>query len=221
MKSRSQVGYGLISNRTSAQIKTLRPCFLALSTTRSYQSIMFFCFGVFFSSANCILMIWVLEYDFVQQIPGYIINVSWFSWEWAYVGQSLCCKGWASPIPFTLINLTNQRTNPWNFCEKKIEDWGTWGTWKSQFFELARMGRNFDDYRDFQPRIRCAYTFALQCTYVWFWITKVKSFSIKTLAEIIRPNRNTAFPNFCWIAICIHPHVPNFSEKFVKYKVGY
>ena len=27
------------------------------------------------------------------------------------------------------------------------------------------MGRNFDDYRDFQLRIRCAYTFATQCTY--------------------------------------------------------
>ena len=63
-------GYGLIRGRTSAQIKTLRPCFLTLSTTRSYQSIRFFCFGVFFSSANCILIIWVLEYDFVQQIPG-------------------------------------------------------------------------------------------------------------------------------------------------------
>ena len=120
LRSRSQVGYGLIRDRTSAQIKTLRPCFLTLGTTRSYQSIMFFCFGVFFSSENCILMIWVLEYDFVQQISGYIINVSWFSWEWAYVGQSLCCKGWASPIPFTLINLTNQRTNPWNFREKKL-----------------------------------------------------------------------------------------------------
>ena len=70
-RSRSQVGYGLIRGRTSAQIKTLRPCFLTLSTTRSYQSIRFFCFGVFFSSANCISMIWVLEYDFVQQIPDH------------------------------------------------------------------------------------------------------------------------------------------------------
>ena len=27
------------------------------------------------------------------------------------------------------------------------------------------MGRNFDDYRDFQLRIKCAYTFATQCRY--------------------------------------------------------
>ena len=62
--------------------------------------------------------------------------------------------------------------------------------------------------------------FFFMFTYVWFWILKVKSFSIKTLAEIIRPNRNTAFPNFCWFAICIHPHVPNFSKKFFQCKVG-
>ena len=55
--------------------------------------------------------------------------------------------------------------------------------------------------------------FFFMFTYVWFWIPKVKSFSVKTLAEIIRPNRNTAFPNFCWFAICIHPHVPNFSKN--------
>ena len=39
--------------RTSAQIKTLRPYFLTL-IYQSYQSISFFCFGVFFSPANCI-----------------------------------------------------------------------------------------------------------------------------------------------------------------------
>ena len=41
---------------TSAQIKTLRPYFLTL-IYQSYQSISFcFCFGVFFSSANCICL---------------------------------------------------------------------------------------------------------------------------------------------------------------------
>ena len=40
---RSQVGYGLIRGRTSAQIKTLRPYFLTL-IYQSYQSIRFFLF---------------------------------------------------------------------------------------------------------------------------------------------------------------------------------
>ena len=43
-RSRSQVGY--------AQIKTLRPYFLTLSTTKINQSIRIFCLGVFLSSAN-------------------------------------------------------------------------------------------------------------------------------------------------------------------------
>ena len=45
-KSRSQVGYVLIRGRTSAQIKTLRPFFLTLSTTKvqnlsKYQVLLF------------------------------------------------------------------------------------------------------------------------------------------------------------------------------------
>ena len=40
---------------------------------------------------------------------------------------------------------------------------------------LARIGRNFDDYRDFQLTIGCAYDFATQCK--WFllkeWISVI------------------------------------------------
>ena len=56
-------------------------------------------------------------------------------------------------------------------------------------------------------------------TYMWFWIPKVKGFSIKTLPEIIGPNRNSAFPNFCWFTVSIHPHVPNNKWKFELMKL--
>ena len=37
---------------------------------------------------------------------------------------------------------------------------------QSTCLNVARMGRNFDDYHDFQLTIRCAYNFTTQCTYL-------------------------------------------------------
>ena len=54
-----------------------------------------------------------------------------FACFWGYVGQSLSHIGWATSMPLASINSTNPRTNPWNFREKKVENWGIW---KSQLF---------------------------------------------------------------------------------------
>ena len=47
----------------------------------------------------------------------------------AYVGQPHGHTRWAIPMPFTSINPTNPRTNPWNFYEQilKIGGAGKWG----------------------------------------------------------------------------------------------
>ena len=51
-----------------------------------------------------------------------------------YVGQPHSHIGWAKSMPFTSINPTNPRTDPWNFHEKilRIGGAGKWG-----FFEAA------------------------------------------------------------------------------------
>ena len=48
---------------------------------------------------------------------------------WAYVGQPHDHIGWATTMPFTSINPTNPRTNPWKFHEKilRIGGAGKWG----------------------------------------------------------------------------------------------
>ena len=53
---------------------------------------------------------------------------------WPYVGQPHSHIGWATSMPFSSINSTNPRTNPWNFHEKilRIGGAGKWG-----FFEAA------------------------------------------------------------------------------------
>ena len=53
---------------------------------------------------------------------------------WAYVGQPHDHISWAIPMPFSSINSTSPRTNPWKFHEKilRIGGAGKWG-----FFEAA------------------------------------------------------------------------------------
>jgi hypothetical protein len=73
-------------------------------------------------------------------------------------------------MPFASIYSIHPRTNPWNFCGKIL---GIGGVENLSFFELAirfffasspwksviifrvaRMGQNFDDYPDFQKKLR-------------------------------------------------------------------
>ena len=55
---------------------------------------------------------------------------------WAYVGQSLNHIGWATSMPFTSINSTNPRANPWNFGGN-CSAFG--GGWKPQFFWIYHL----------------------------------------------------------------------------------
>ena len=68
---------------------------------------------------------------------GQTMSERWFIWAkkaffvflvrfWAYVGQPHDHINWATSMPFTSINSTNPRTNPWNFREKflRIGDFG-------------------------------------------------------------------------------------------------
>ena len=59
----------------------------------------------------------------------------------SFVGQPHSHISWAIPMPFTSINSTNPRTNPWNFHEKilRIGGAGKWG-----FFEGAILNFFFD-----------------------------------------------------------------------------
>ena len=85
---------------------------------------------------------------------------------WAYVGQPDNHIGWA-----TLMILASLK-----FLGKNIENWWFSKTWVSHFKfyfasspwksvkidSVARMGRNFDNYPDFQPKTP-AKTYATQC----------------------------------------------------------
>ena len=95
----------------------------------------------------------------------------------AYVGQPHGHTRWAIPIPFTSINPTNPRTNPWNFYEQilKIGGAGKWGffvsailnfffqkkkfffaslQWKSvNIYGTIRVFWNFDDYPDSSKKL--------------------------------------------------------------------
>ena len=53
----------------------------------------------------------------------------------AYVGQPHSHMGRATSMPFTSINSTNPRTNPWNFHEKILRIGGAekWGFFESPF----------------------------------------------------------------------------------------
>ena len=51
---------------------------------------------------------------------------TFFACFWAYVRQPHSHISWAIPMPFASINSTNQRTNPWNFQKKNIENWRSW-----------------------------------------------------------------------------------------------
>ena len=92
--------------------------------------------------------------------------------------QLIWSWGWATPMPFASINPTNQRTNPWNFQKKNIENWQRWKMtffwvghfdfffkkkkfffasfpWKSaQIYMVEWMGQNFDVFAGFQ-KIPC------------------------------------------------------------------
>ena len=46
---------------------------------------------------------------------------TFLAYFWAYVGQPHKHTSWATPIPFTSINSTNPRTNPWKFHEKILK----------------------------------------------------------------------------------------------------
>ena len=59
---------------------------------------------------------------------------AYFGCFWAYVGQPHSHIHWATSMPFTAINSTNPRTNPWNFHEKILRIGGA-GKW--EFFEAA------------------------------------------------------------------------------------
>ena len=100
-----------------------------------------------------------------------------FGCFWAYVGQPHGHIGWATSMPFTSINSTNPRTNPWNYREifwelaiLKISVflsrpfWFFFSKnyflfasflWKSaQIYMVEWMGRNFDVFPGFQ-KIPC------------------------------------------------------------------
>ena len=52
---------------------------------------------------------------------------------WAYVRQPHSHKSWDKPMPFTSINSTNPRTNPWNFGQKILRIGGA-GKWHFVLF---------------------------------------------------------------------------------------
>ena len=55
-----------------------------------------------------------------------------------YVGQPHNHIGWATSMPFASINLTNPRTNPWNFYENflRIGDFEKRPFWKSTILDF-------------------------------------------------------------------------------------
>ena len=121
---------------------------------------------------------------------------AFFDCFWAYVGQPHDHIRWDTSMPFPSINATNPRTNLYNFCKKnlRIGDFE-----KHSFFELAildlffskffasfvwksangswisRMGQNFDDYPDFQPKITHPKHFSRHCIYKFFPVFFFKS----------------------------------------------
>ena len=96
-----------------------------------------------------------------------------------YVGQPHGHIGCATSMLFASINSTNPRTNPWNFHEKKLRT-GVfenlsflirpfWVSFQKNIFfclipmkisqhicNVARMGRNFDNYPGLQEKSKCA-----------------------------------------------------------------
>ena len=102
---------------------------------------------------------------------------------WAYVGQPDDHIGWATLMPFASIYRTNQRTNPWIFFKWELRELKIsvrvkgWAIFKKKFFfasspwksvniyRLPRMGRNFDDYPGFQPKITFLYYYLHDCMY--------------------------------------------------------
>ena len=82
--------------------------------------------------------------------------------------------------PLHQLILLTQRPILEIFAKRKLRIWGVenlsflsrpfWfffasSSWKSvNIYNVARKFWNFDDYQDFQLRIRCSYTFATQCT---------------------------------------------------------
>ena len=102
-----------------------------------------------------------------------------FGCFWAFVGQPHGHIRWATSMPFASFNPTNPRTNLRNFRKKilRIGDFEKWPffesaililfasfTWKQvKVYWLARMGRNFDDYPGFQPKITPPKHFSREC----------------------------------------------------------
>ena len=92
-----------------------------------------------------------------------------FGCFWAYVGQLHNHIGWATSMPFTSVNSTNPRTNPWNFHDffwelavLKISIFVSRPFWKKNkiksvnIYNVARMGRYFDDYPGLHQKSKCA-----------------------------------------------------------------
>ena len=104
----------------------------------------------------------------IANSQNFFVKISWigqkqpkntknafFACFWAYVGQSLNHIGWTTSMPFTSINPTNPRTNPWNFWKKILRIGGIEKLsflsqpfdffFKSvQIYRVDWMGQNFD-----------------------------------------------------------------------------
>ena len=110
---------------------------------------------------------------------------------WAYVRQPHNHIGWAKPMPFTLLNSTNRRTNLSNFHEKtlRIGGAGKWGFFRVGhylifFFQKRKSFFCFISMKTSSPFISGTYNLFLH--YGWFLQNLGKDF--------IRTNMHTTVP---------------------------